>query len=89
MSAAHVCLEPEQHADVKTGHILSQAGASRNTAQFAVGSTDMRRHAWMSYMVDKAPTEDKLLQRGVRSWEPKEHVPVMTASRSAYKPFNT
>ncbi|EME43172.1 hypothetical protein DOTSEDRAFT_72525 [Dothistroma septosporum NZE10] len=46
-------------------------------------------HAWMSYMVDKAPSEDKLLQRGIRPWEPKEHVPVMTASRSAYKPFNT
>lgn len=47
------------------------------------------RHAWMSYMVDKAPTEDPLLQRQVRIWEPKEHKPVPTFTRGAYKPFNT
>lgn len=46
-------------------------------------------HAWMSYMVDKAPSEDKLLQRSVRPWEPATHVPVLTASRSAFKTFNT
>ena len=43
----------------------------------------------MSYMVDKSPAEDKLLQTGVRPWEPKEHKPVLTASRSAYKPYST
>ncbi|KAF2858148.1 putative NADH-ubiquinone oxidoreductase subunit B17.2 [Piedraia hortae CBS 480.64] len=46
-------------------------------------------HAWMSYMVDKPPTEDKLLQREVRAWEPKEHLPSMTLSRSAYRPYST
>lgn len=46
-------------------------------------------HAWMSYMVDKSPVEDKLLNAGVRPWEPKEHRPVLTASRSAYKPYST
>ncbi|WPB06302.1 uncharacterized protein RHO25_010959 [Cercospora beticola] len=46
-------------------------------------------HAWMSYMVDKAPSEDKLLQRQVRAWEPSKHVPVLTASRSAFKTYNT
>ncbi|KAF2219715.1 NADH ubiquinone oxidoreductase subunit NDUFA12-domain-containing protein [Elsinoe ampelina] len=46
-------------------------------------------HAWMSYMVDKAPTEDPILQRQVRVWEPKEHRPVLTMSRSAYKPYST
>ncbi|KAJ9628470.1 hypothetical protein H2203_002369 [Taxawa tesnikishii (nom. ined.)] len=46
-------------------------------------------HAWMSYMVDKAPTEDKLMQRQVRVWEPKGHRPVLTWSRSAYRPYNT
>ena len=50
---------------------------------------DHSRHAWMSYLVDKAPTEDALLQRQVRVWEPKEHKPVMTFSRSAYKPYST
>ena len=43
----------------------------------------------MSYMVDKSPVEDKLLQGRVRPWEPKEHTPVLTASRSAYKPYST
>lgn len=43
----------------------------------------------MSYMVDKSPAEDKLLYSGVRAWEPKEHKPVLTASRSAYKPYST
>jgi hypothetical protein len=43
----------------------------------------------MSYMVDKSPAEDKLIYSGVRPWEPKEHKPVLTASRSAYKPYST
>lgn len=43
----------------------------------------------MSYMVDKSPAEDKLLQRQIRPWEPKDHQPVLTASRSAFKTFNT
>ncbi|QIW98578.1 hypothetical protein AMS68_004096 [Peltaster fructicola] len=46
-------------------------------------------HAWMSYMVDQPPTTDKMLQTGIRAWEPKDHKPVMTQSRSAYKPFST
>ncbi|KAK4501889.1 hypothetical protein PRZ48_007698 [Zasmidium cellare] len=46
-------------------------------------------HAWMSYMVDKSPAEDKLLQRSIRAWEPEKHVPVLTASRSAFKTFST
>jgi len=47
------------------------------------------RHAWMSYMVDKPPTEDKLLQRRVRSWEPETHRPILTQTRGAYKPYST
>jgi hypothetical protein len=43
----------------------------------------------MSYMVDKSPAEDKLLQRQVRVWEPKEHRPTLTWSRSGYKPYST
>jgi hypothetical protein len=43
----------------------------------------------MSYMVDKSPAEDKLIYSGVRPWEPTEHKPVLTASRSAYKPYST
>lgn len=47
------------------------------------------RHAWISYMVDKSPAEDKLLQRQIRVWEPKEHRPTLTWSRSGYKPYST
>ncbi|XTI92387.1 NADH-ubiquinone oxidoreductase-like protein subunit [Cenococcum geophilum] len=46
-------------------------------------------HAWISYMVDKPPTEDPILQRRVRDWEPKEHRPTLTLSRSGYKPYST
>nr|POE65316.1 nadh dehydrogenase [ubiquinone] 1 alpha subcomplex subunit n7bm [Quercus suber] len=46
-------------------------------------------HAWMSYMVDKPPSEDPILQRQVRAWEPAEHRPVLTGTRSAFKTYNT
>ncbi|KAH5211662.1 NADH dehydrogenase 1 alpha subcomplex subunit [Parastagonospora nodorum] len=46
-------------------------------------------HAWMSYMVDKSPAADPLLQRQVRVWELKEHRPTLTWSRSGYKPYST
>ena len=40
-------------------------------------------------MVDKAPSADPILQRQVRVWEPKEHRPTLTWSRSGYKPYST
>lgn len=43
----------------------------------------------MSYMVDKAPPEDKILQRQLRAWEPKNHAPNLTATRSAFKTYST
>ncbi|KAF1972223.1 NDUFA12-domain-containing protein [Bimuria novae-zelandiae CBS 107.79] len=46
-------------------------------------------HAWLGYMVDKPPSEDPILQRQVRVWEPKEHRPTLTFSRANYKPYNT
>ncbi|KAK3713965.1 hypothetical protein LTR37_008215 [Vermiconidia calcicola] len=50
---------------------------------------DYRRHAWMSYMVDKPPSEDKLMQRMQRPWEPKKHLPTMTGSKSEFKTYST
>jgi NADH:ubiquinone oxidoreductase subunit len=47
------------------------------------------RHAWMSYMVDKPPSEDKIMQRNQRVWEPERHVPNSTASKSAFKTYST
>ncbi len=40
-------------------------------------------------MVDAPPSEDKILQRNIRVWEPERHVPNMTASKSAYRPYST
>ena len=46
-------------------------------------------HAWMSYLVDKPPTEDPILKTGQRSWEIKEHRPNMSMSRAAFKTYST
>lgn len=43
----------------------------------------------MSYLVDKPPTEDQLLQTGQRVWELPMHKPTLTATRGAYKPYST
>lgn len=43
----------------------------------------------MSYMVDKPPPEDKIMQRQMRIWEPERHVPVMSGTKSAFKTYNT
>jgi hypothetical protein len=43
----------------------------------------------MSYMVDQAPPADPVMQTRQREWEPKEHRPTLTWSRSGYKPYNT
>lgn len=46
-------------------------------------------HAWISYMVDKPPTQDPILQTQVRPWEIPDHRPNFTASRAAFKTYNT
>ncbi|KKY25628.1 putative nadh-ubiquinone oxidoreductase subunit [Phaeomoniella chlamydospora] len=46
-------------------------------------------HAWISYMVDKPPTQDKIMQLGIRPWEVTEPRPNLTLSRAAYKPYST
>ena len=46
-------------------------------------------HAWISYLVDKPPTEDKIMALGVRPWESKEPKINMTLSRAAYRPYST
>ncbi|KAI1004100.1 hypothetical protein K3495_g4115 [Podosphaera aphanis] len=46
-------------------------------------------HAWISYMVDKPPTQDALLQTKVRSWELPDHRPNYTATRGAFKTYST
>jgi NADH:ubiquinone oxidoreductase subunit len=46
-------------------------------------------HAWMSYMVDRAPTVDPIMRPGIREWELKEHRVNPTLSRAAYRPYST
>ncbi|KAI0376616.1 NADH ubiquinone oxidoreductase subunit NDUFA12-domain-containing protein [Hypomontagnella monticulosa] len=48
-------------------------------------------HAWISYSVDKPPTEDPLLAYRRRPWEDTDAktIPNYTATRGAYKPYST
>ncbi|KXJ93457.1 NADH ubiquinone oxidoreductase subunit NDUFA12-domain-containing protein [Microdochium bolleyi] len=48
-------------------------------------------HAWMSYNVDKAPSQDPLLAIQPREWEDAAYKPVpnYTQTRGAYKPYST
>ena len=60
-----------------------------NRSYVILASLMLCRHAWMSYMVDKPPSEDKLMQRLQRPWEPEKHRPVLSASKSAFKTYST
>ncbi|OJD15506.1 hypothetical protein AJ78_04237 [Emergomyces pasteurianus Ep9510] len=57
--------------------------------EFDASQIDVGWHAWLAYMVDKPPTQDAILQTGVRTWELTEHRPTMTLTRGAYKPYST
>ncbi|KAK2032044.1 NADH ubiquinone oxidoreductase subunit NDUFA12 [Colletotrichum zoysiae] len=46
-------------------------------------------HAWLAYMVDKPPTEDALLHTKTRKWETPHVLPNFTATRGAFKTYNT
>ncbi|KAJ1329561.1 NADH-ubiquinone oxidoreductase subunit [Microdochium nivale] len=48
-------------------------------------------HAWISYSVDKAPSQDPLLAYQRREWEVTDSKPTpnFTQSRGAYKPYST
>ncbi|KAK4082802.1 uncharacterized protein Triagg1_1692 [Trichoderma aggressivum f. europaeum] len=46
-------------------------------------------HAWISYSVDKPPTQDSLIATGTRHFEPALPKPNFTGTRGAYKPYNT
>lgn len=48
-------------------------------------------HAWISYAVDKPPTEDALIRYQRRVWEDKDAKTIQnyTQTRGAYKPYST
>ena len=58
-------------------------------AEYDPSQIDPGWHAWMSYSVDKPPTEDPILKTNQRSWEIPEHRPNMTMSRGAFKTYST
>ncbi|KAH8600852.1 NADH-ubiquinone oxidoreductase subunit B17.2 [Bisporella sp. PMI_857] len=58
-------------------------------SEFEASDIEPGWHAWISYMVDKPPTEDPILRTGVRKWELPEHRRNLTASRGAFKTYST
>lgn len=48
-------------------------------------------HAWISYSVNKPPTEDSLLAYKRRPWEDTDAktIPNYTFTKGAYRPYNT
>ncbi|ROT38998.1 NADH:ubiquinone oxidoreductase 13.4kD subunit [Sodiomyces alkalinus F11] len=46
-------------------------------------------HAWMSYGVDKSPTEDPLLRTGGNKWDLPKATPNFTATSGNYITYNT
>ena len=63
--------------------------AAQQYLQGALRTLTDARHAWMSYMTDKPPPEDPILQRKLRVWEPERHVPVMSGTKSNFITYNT
>ncbi|KAL2754884.1 hypothetical protein ACRALDRAFT_1064656 [Sodiomyces alcalophilus JCM 7366] len=46
-------------------------------------------HAWISYAVDKPPSEDPLLRTGDNKWDLQKAVPNFTATSGNYITYNT
>ncbi|EXU96161.1 NADH ubiquinone oxidoreductase subunit NDUFA12 domain protein [Metarhizium robertsii] len=46
-------------------------------------------HAWISYSVDKPPTEDALIATGLRKFEKPYAIPNYTQTRAAFKTYST
>ncbi|EXJ79959.1 NADH-ubiquinone oxidoreductase subunit [Capronia epimyces CBS 606.96] len=56
---------------------------------YEASSVEPGWHAWISYLVDKPPVEDKILEIGLRPWEPKEPRVNYSMTRGAYRPYST
>ena len=57
--------------------------------EFDASQIDPGWHAWMSYIVDKPPNQDKILEMGLRPWESSIPRVNYTLSRGAYRPYST
>jgi NADH:ubiquinone oxidoreductase subunit len=56
---------------------------------FDAGQIEPGWHAWMSYMVDKAPSQDPSLSAGNRAFESSKPIPNFTMSQGAFKTYCT
>lgn len=56
---------------------------------YDAGQIEPGWHAWISYLVDKPPVQDALLQTGTRAFEPAAPIPNLTMTRGAFKTYNT
>ena len=72
-----------------SGYTVRTRWVDYKESEFSPDQLDPGWHAWMSYIVDKPPTEDPILRTNQRSWEIPEHRPNMTASRGAFKTYST
>jgi NADH:ubiquinone oxidoreductase subunit len=59
------------------------------SSEFDAAQIEPGWHAWMSYLVDTAPSSDPLLALGKRVWETEKPIPNFTQSRGAYRPYST
>lgn len=50
---------------------------------------ELCRRNWLHYANDLPPNEEPVLKHVAKPWEPKEHIPNVTLTRAAYKPYNT
>ncbi|KAF8244710.1 putative NADH-ubiquinone oxidoreductase subunit B17.2 [Wilcoxina mikolae CBS 423.85] len=46
-------------------------------------------HAWLHHLTDKPPGEEPHLMHVKKPWEKPEHIPNLTFTRGAYKPYST
>lgn len=53
------------------------------------GANLQPRHAWLHYLTDKPPNVDANMMHRKKPWEKPDHVPNLTWTRGAYKPYST
>lgn len=68
---------------------LSPAGNPPHDSYYNYGLNLEPRHAWLHYLTDKPPNVDANMMHQKRPWENPGHVPNLTWTRGAYKPYST
>lgn len=60
-----------------------------NKHDYDAGQIEPGWHGWISYMVDKPPTEDPVLRTGNNKWDLQKAVPNLTATSGNYITYST